>query len=187
MKSASTRNLKTPSSGHLKPRSPKQSFVETNHLVLPSHTNALGTLFGGILMSWIDIAAAISAQRHSGAICVTAGVDALHFLAPIFVGDAVTLKAKVVYTGKTSMIVEVMVTRSKAGSPEPTHCVTSTLSLVALNRSRKPTPVAPLLLTTHEEKRSYRLAAERRNFLLGRLRDEMKLMQMQTKRRGSSQ
>ena len=158
----------------MKSKSPHLSRVETNHLVLPSHANALGTLFGGILMSWIDIAAAISAQRHSGSICVTAGVDALYFISPIFVGDAVTIVAQVVHTGRTSMIVDVNVTRSTPGSHGSLHCVRSALSLVALDRSRKPTAVSPLELKTPADKYRYRMAGKRREFLLERLRAEAK-------------
>ena len=153
-------------------KNPKLSRVETNHLVLPSHANALGTLFGGVLMGWIDIAAAISAQRHSGSICVTASIDALYFLSPIFVGDAVTIVAEVVYTGRTSMIVDVHVTRSKPGVNGTNHCVRSALSMVALDANRKPTPVAPLLLKTSTEKKRFGFAAKRRDFLLKRLKAE---------------
>ena len=76
----------------------QHSTVETHQIVLPSHTNAIGTIFGGTVMSWIDIAAAICAQKHAGQICVTASVDALHFLNPVRLGDMVRLVAKVVYT-----------------------------------------------------------------------------------------
>lgn len=146
--------------------SSKISFVETNHLVLPSHINALGTLFGGVLMSWIDIAAAISAQRYSGHVCVTASVDSLTFLAPISVGETVTLKSRVIFTGRTSMMVQVQVTSTSPGMLKERHCVTAYVSLVALNDKRKPTPIRPLKTTTALEKKLFRFAAERRQFLL---------------------
>ncbi len=149
---------------------PKESFVETNHIVLPSHANALGTIFGGVVMSWIDIVAAISAQRHAKQICVTASVDALHFLSPIHVGDTVTLRAQVVYTGRTSMIVEVEVTRQNPTQPTPQICVTSHLSMVSVNKSGKPVPVPELDLVTPHDKRAYKIAAERRKFLLNSLK-----------------
>ena len=63
------------------PRPVSDSIVIMTELVLPSHTNALGSIFGGVVMSWIDIAAAIAAQRHTRAIVVTASIDALRDVA----------------------------------------------------------------------------------------------------------
>ena len=157
----------------MKKKKPSESQVETNHLVLPSHANALGTIFGGVLMSWIDIAAAISAQRHSGRISVTAGVDALYFLAPVNVGDAVCLKARVVYTGRTSMITAVEVTSENLKAPgQRQRCVTAFLSMVAVDDNKKPTPVPELILESAEDKAAFTEAAERRQFLLSRLKDQ---------------
>ena len=158
----------------LKKKLPSESSVESNHLVLPSHANALGTIFGGVLMSWIDVAAAISAQRHSSRIAVTASVDALYFLAPVNVGDAVCLKARVIHTGRTSMIVAVEVTSENIKTPgQKQRCVTAYLSMVAVDENKKPTPVPELLLETDADKASYREAAERRQFLLSRLKDQL--------------
>jgi len=64
----------------------KNSVVEMTQLVLPNDTNQLGNLLGGRLMEWIDIAAAISAQRHSNRVCVTAALDNLVFHHPIHLG-----------------------------------------------------------------------------------------------------
>lgn len=149
-----------------KSKSSEESFVETNHLVLPSHANALGTIFGGTLMSWIDIAAAISAQRYSHKISVTAGVDALHFLAPVYVGDTVNVKARVVHTGRTSMVIFVEVTSEDLRTRQKRQCVTAHLSMVALSHDKKPSPVPPLKLTSTSDREAFRIAAERREFLL---------------------
>jgi acyl-CoA hydrolase len=154
----------------IKSKPARESFVETNEIVLPSHANALGTIFGGILMSWIDIAAAISAQRYSERICVTAGVDALHFLAPVHVGDTVNLKAKVVHTGTTSMIVFVEVNSENPLTGIKRQCVKAHVSMVALNEERRPTAIPPLRLSTLAEKRAFQIAAERRKFLLRELK-----------------
>lgn len=150
----------------LKPKSSAASAVEMNEIVLPSHANNLGTLFGGILMSWIDIAAAISAQRHAQRIAVTASVDSLRFLAPVRVGDMVNLKAHVVYTGRTSMMVTVDVSAENPLTGKKRHCVTALLSFVALNNDKKPTAVPPLKVVTKEEKRAYQWADQRRRILL---------------------
>jgi acyl-CoA hydrolase len=158
----------------MKSRSPKESYCETNHLVLPSHANALGTIFGGTLMAWIDIAAAISAQRYSQKISVTASVDALHFLAPVHIGDTVNIKARVVHTGRTSMIIFVEVTSESPLTRDRRQCVTAHLSMVALNDARKPTPVPPLKVVTAAEKQAFQIAAERRDFLLNTVRGKRK-------------
>ena len=88
----------------------KESQVEMTQLVLPNDTNQLGNLLGGRLMEWMDIAAAVSAQRHSNHICVTAAVDNLMFYQPIKLGEVVTLRASVNRVFKTSMEVGVSVT-----------------------------------------------------------------------------
>ena len=83
--------------------SPSASLVQMTELVLPNHMNALGTVFGGVIMSWIDIAASISASRYCSKNVVTASIDDVHFLAPVHKGDVVCLTAQVNYTHKTSM------------------------------------------------------------------------------------
>src|SRR5438045_8687427 len=79
------------------------SQVEMTELVLPNDTNQLGNLLGGRLMHWVDIAAALSAQRHSGRICVTASVDEMSFLGPVKLGQVVRLRASVNRAFHTSM------------------------------------------------------------------------------------
>jgi acyl-CoA hydrolase len=150
----------------LEPRSANESATETSHIVLPSHTNAVGTIFGGVLMSWIDINAAICAQKHARRIAVTASVDALYFLAPARVGDTVTLRAKVVYTGRTSMMVSVEVVAEDPLTGTPRRCVTAHLTFVAFDKSMRPTPVPPLLLKSKLERETFEWAAERRRILL---------------------
>src|SRR5262245_16813600 len=90
-------------------RTPRASRVETVQLVLPGLTNTHGTIFGGILMQWIDIAAGISASRHAGGPVVTASMDRVHFLHPVHLGEAVTVQAQVNYAGTTSMEIGVRV------------------------------------------------------------------------------
>src|SRR5579871_6498418 len=88
-------------------RTPRDSRVETAQLVLPGLTNVHGTIFGGIMMQWIDIAAGIAAARHSGGPVVTASMDRLHFLEPVQLGEVVVLQAQVNYAATTSMEVGV--------------------------------------------------------------------------------
>src|SRR6185503_11705473 len=83
-------------------RPPIFSATHQEYLVRPQHTNALGTVFGGELVSWVDIAAAAAAMRHAGRPVVTASIDAMAFLAPINVGWLACLDASVNFTSRTS-------------------------------------------------------------------------------------
>lgn len=135
-------------------------------LVLPEHTNALDSVFGGVIMSWIDICAAISAQRHSKKIVVTASIDSLHFVAPVYKGWVVNLKSRVNFVSKTSMEVGVRVDAENPRTGETFHTATAYLTFVALDSNRKPTQVDPLILDTKEDKRRYQEAQIRRELRL---------------------
>lgn len=138
-----------------------QSKVIMTELVLPSHTNALGTIFGGTVMSWIDIAAAICAQRHSQKQVVTAHMDDMHFVAPARKGWVINLKASVNYVGTTSMEVGVRVDAENPQSGETFHTATAYLTFVALDSNGRPSSVPPIRVESEDEKRRYKAAAER--------------------------
>lgn len=140
----------------------KASEVIMTQLVLPSHTNALDTVFGGTVMSWIDIAAAICAQRHSRKEVVTASIDELHFLAPIYKGWVVNLKASINYVSRSSMEVGVRVQSENPITGESFHTASAYLTFVALGSDGKPTPVPPLHAETADQKRRYQEAELRR-------------------------
>ncbi len=139
-------------------KTPKQSAVTMTELVLPQHTNALGSIFGGTVMSWIDIAAAISAGKHSRSSVVTASIDALHFIAPIKLGHVVEIKACVNSTGKTSMEVGVRVDSENPLTGEQFHNVSAYLTFVALGSDGKPRTIPGLTPETDTEKRRYQAA-----------------------------
>jgi acyl-CoA hydrolase len=142
-------------------------------LVLPGHTNALGTIFGGQVMSWIDIAAAIAAGRHARKVVVTASIDALHFVAPIKVGHVVHIRAMVNYSSRTSMEVGVRVDSENPVTGEVHHTAKAYLTFVALNEHGRPTPVAPVLAENPEEKRRFEQARLRRESRV-KLAEELK-------------
>lgn len=125
-------------------KAPSASAVEMNELVLPTHTNALGTIFGGTVMAWIDICAAMAAQRHARRIVVTASMDALHFIAPVRLGDVVNLKAMVNYVGRTSMEVGVRVETEHPLTGVREHAASAYLTFVALDEEGRPAEVRPL-------------------------------------------
>lgn len=132
-------------------------------LVLPEHTNNFGTIFGGQVMAWIDIAAAISAMKHARQSVVTASIDALHFIAPIRAGHIVHIKAIVNYVGKTSMEVGVRVDSEDPISGTTVHNVSAYTTFVAINSSRKPQPITPVIPETKDEKRRYEEAIARKS------------------------
>jgi acyl-CoA hydrolase len=147
-----------------------ESLVEMTNLVLPSHTNALGTIFGGVIMSWIDVTAAICAGRHARKSVVTASVDALHFLNPAKLGHVVILKGRVIFTGKTSLVVRVDAVTEDALTGIQNQCVTADLSFVALDKAGKPSAVPPLQIKNRTEQKIYDFAAQRRKVLLEQLK-----------------
>ena len=128
------------------PRPQSRSRTEMNEHVLPPHANALNNVFGGQVMAWVDLCAAICAQRHSGHVSVTAFVDDLAFLNPVKVGDVVHLEAEVTATFRTSLEVSVLVQGENPRTLERWPCVTALLTFVAIDDVGKPTQVPPLLL-----------------------------------------
>jgi acyl-CoA hydrolase len=145
---------------------PKASSVVMTELILPHHTNALNSVFGGTIMSWIDIGAAISAGKHCKKDVVTASIDALHFIAPIYVGWVVEIYARVTYVGKTSMEVGVRVEAMAPKTSKRVHTATAYLTFVALDDHGKVTKAPPLKLETDDDHRRASKAVERRKYRL---------------------
>ncbi len=143
-------------------KSSELSEVIMTEMVLPQHTNPIGTVFGGVIMSWVDIAAAICAERHSNKQVVTASVDALEFLAPIKLGWIVTLKASVNYVWTTSCEVGVKVTAENSRTGEFFHTATAYITMVALDSHGKPTGIPLVIPETEAQKRRHDEARFRR-------------------------
>lgn len=137
-------------------------------MVLPNDTNQLGNLLGGRLMEWMDIAAAISAQRHSNRICVTAAVDDLVFHQPIRLGEVVTLRASVNRAFGTSLEVGVSVISENQLTGERKTANTAYLTFVAVDDNTMPVSVERIVPRTAEEKRRYNEALRRRTVRLQR-------------------
>ena len=150
----------------LTPKTVKSSQVLMSQLVLPGHTNSLGSIFGGVVMSWIDIAGAICAQRHSNKEVVTASIDELHFIAPVKKGWVVNLKSSVNFVSRTSMEVGVRVDAENPKTGETFHTATAYLTFVALGEDGKPSAVPSLNLESDDEKRRFQEASARRNLRL---------------------
>lgn len=150
-------------------KSPGDSAVETRYLIMPHQANPHGTAFGGVIVAWIDMVAAMAAQRHCGKEVVTAGIDSLVFKEPIRIGDHVVLRAALNYVSRSSMEVGVQVTREDPYTGEQAVATTAHLTFVALDQNKKPTPAPPLVPQTDEEKQRYesaRLRVQARKELL---------------------
>ena len=137
-------------------RKGSDSVVEMTQLLLPGDANALGAAFGGSVMGWIDICAAVSAQRHARQTVVTASMDDLHFHAPIKVGFQVILRARVIAAFKSSMEVGVTVHAENPLTGERQLTTSALLTFVALDAEGRKLPVPPLVLENDVE----RLAAD---------------------------
>jgi len=139
----------------IKSKSPKESEIETRYLVMPYDANPLGTAFGGIILSWIDMVAGMTAKKHCGREAVTASLDSVSFDAPVYVGDHIILKSCVNYVGNTSLEIGVKVIKEDPISCEKINTTTAYLTFVALDVNNKPTKVPELIITTDDEKRRY--------------------------------
>jgi len=146
----------------LAPRSRTASFTQMTEYVLPQHANALGSVFGGQIMAWVDLAGAICAQRHSGNMAVTAFVDDMKFQQPVRVGEVVRLEARVTAVFRTSMEIEVVVEGEDATTGRRWPCVDARVTFVAIDAARKPTAVPPLALDDDEARASQAAGEARR-------------------------
>ncbi len=146
------------------------SRVHATHLVLPGDTNLHGTIFGGKVMQWIDIAAAISAKRHCHKGVVTASIDDLHFLHPIRLGNIVNIVAEVTYCGNTSMEVEVRVFAESPSKVKKQQTLVAYTTFVAVDKEGKPVKVPPIVPETEREMQRYAAAKKRREERLKRLK-----------------
>ena len=144
------------------------SVVEMTQLLLPGDANALGAAFGGSVMGWIDICAAVSAQRHSHQNVVTASMDDLHFHAPIKVGFQVILRARVVAAFRTSMEIGVTVHAENPLTGERQLTTSALLTFVALDAQGKKLPVPALAIESDVERLAAEEAAARRTERLGK-------------------
>jgi acyl-CoA hydrolase len=143
-------------------------MTEMTEYVLPQHANIQGHVFGGQIMAWVDLCAAICAQRHSGRPCVTAFVDDLLFRRPVQVGQVVRLHAELSATFRTSMELDVRVEGEDTLTGERWPTVECRATFVAIGDDRRPTPVPPLLLTTDADRAAQAAAEQRRRARLAK-------------------
>ena len=131
-------------------------------VVFPNDVNSYGILYGGRLLDWIDELGGIVAQRHCRKNVMSASIESLDFLNPIYERDIVILDGWLNYTGKTSMEVEIQVTSEKPLTGKKSKTCRAFLTYVAVDENGKPTDVPPLITKTESEKIRYQQALERR-------------------------
>ncbi len=144
----------------------RESFVTMTEFVLPNDTNTLNNLMGGRLMHWMDIASAISAQKHSNRIVVTASVDNVSFKKPIQLGNVVTLNAQVTRAFNSSMEVAIEVWAEDIPSGKRIESHRAFFTFVAVDQLGRPIDVPELVPETDEEKELFEGALRRRQLRL---------------------
>jgi acyl-CoA hydrolase len=160
-------------------RKVSESQSERSEIIFPADANALGNLFGGRLMQFMDLTGAMAASRHARAITVTASMDHLDFVAPVHVGDLLILKASVNRAFRTSMEVGVKAMVEDVEKQKLRHVSSAYITFVAVDRSGQGIVVPQLELETDHQRRRYEDAGRRREMRAGetlrrkRLREEL--------------
>lgn len=132
-----------------------ESQVSITQLMLPSHSNFSGKIHGGHILNLMDQIAFACASKHSGNYCVTASVNKVDFLNPIEVGELVTLKASINFTGRTSMVVGLRVESENIRTGTKKHCNSSYFTMVAKDEYGKSAQIPGIILTTKQEIRRF--------------------------------
>lgn len=143
----------------------KESATTLTELMIPSYANFGGKVHGGIILSLMDKVAYVCATKHAEQYCVTASVGGVDFLAPVDVGDLVSLKASVNYVGKSSLIVGIRVIAENFKTKTIKHTNSSYFTFVAMDENGKPSAVPGLILETE---------TDIRRFAQGKLRKSLK-------------
>ena len=149
--------------------------ISMSEMVMPNDTNNLNTLFGGKLMYWMDMAAAICANKHTNNVVVTASVDNITFKAPINKGDIVTLNAFITRVFNTSMEIFIEVTAQNSNKKEKIESNTAFFTFVALNQKGKPIKVNEIYPENKNDKKLFDGALRRRQLrliLAGKMKPE---------------
>lgn len=139
-----------------------ESQSERSEIVFPGDANALGALFGGRLMQFIDLVGAMAASRHARAVTVTAAMDHLDFVAPVKVGDLLILKASVNRAFKTSMEVGVKAMVEDVRAQRLRHVSSAYLTFVAMDAQGQRIEVPQVIPETGHQKRRFEDAGRRR-------------------------
>jgi acyl-CoA hydrolase len=156
------------------PKTVASTRIEMSEVMQPQHANFVGKVFGGSILSLIDLCAYATTSRFAGGICVTASFDRVDFHEPINVGELVTLIGHVTYVGRTSLEATIEVYAENLFTRNKRHTNTARVTMVGLDEHLKPREVPRLICETREEKIGY---------LQGRLRKELRGKQSEERER----
>jgi acyl-CoA hydrolase len=145
--------------------------LELAQLMTPTEGNVLGKVFGGAVLSLIDLCASATAQKFAGRVCVTAAFERVDFREPVEIGELLTLAGHVSYVGRTSLEVTIDVHATHLPSGRERHTNTARVTMVALGDDGRPTPVPGLVCETREEKSAFILGRLRRTLRTSRLEE----------------
>lgn len=148
------------------PKAPSESRVTLTQLMEPGSANIMGNVHGGYVMKLADEAGGMTASKHARRPVVTVAVDSMTFHSPIHIGDLVTVKGEVTWTGRTSMETRVVVMAENVLTGVTTHTNTAYYVYVALDEEGRPTSVPPVLCQSEEERATFARAAERQAYRL---------------------
>lgn len=142
----------------------KIAYSETilTELMIPSYSNFGGKIHGGVILSLMDKVAYVCAAKHAEAYCVTASIDAVDFLAPVEVGELLSLLASVNYVGHSSLVVGIKVISENIKTKLVKHTNTSYFTMVAFDDDNKTVQVPGLLLETQDQARRFHKAMLRK-------------------------
>jgi uncharacterized protein (TIGR00369 family) len=143
-----------------------ESKVEIAQVMMPEHSNAAGNVHGGYILKLVDQAGAIVAARHTHRNCVTASLDKMDFISPVYIGNLVFAKASINFTGRTSMEIGVRIEAECLKTGTHTHVGSAYLTFVALDKYDKPVEIPQIHLENGEEKRRFEEAKKRRELRL---------------------
>lgn len=156
----------------LPPKSPEESKAEMTVRMFPSEANPAGNVFGGEILRHIDLIAGLVAQRHSRTNAVTASIDRVNFLRPVYVGNALILNARLTYVHRSSMEIEITVEAEDLMTGKKTLTNTAYVTSVALGSDGKTTEVPSLKLETEYDKQKFTEGEQR---MLQRLKERKKI------------
>ena len=153
------------------------SKVEIAQVMMPEHSNAAGNVHGGYILKLVDQAGAIVAARHTHLNIVTASLDRMDFISPVYVGNLVFAKASVNFVSRTSMEIGVRVEAECLRTGTHTHVGSAYLTFVALDENDKPTIIPQLILKTEDENRRFEDAKKRREIRLQQVKKHKHIQQ----------
>jgi acyl-CoA hydrolase len=155
-------DVEEPMTEKIQARSPADSVSEITELMMPGQVNNLGNVFGGVVLSMVDRAAAVTAMRHARQICVTVSINQVDFKEPIYSGEVVTCSARVNYVVRTSMEIGVAVFAENPITGRRRHTNDCFLTFVAIDENSRPAPVPALKLVTDEDRKRHEEGRRRR-------------------------